>query len=105
MESYSSDLDSDYEEKAPSRPPIEHPTDSFEECEEQEDMAEDISTMTLEEYISMTREDAGLGKVRPAIAGVVEFELKGHFLKELRETLTVVMMMRMLMRMWRNYWI
>jgi hypothetical protein len=49
------------------------------------EMADDIANMTLEEYSSRRRSDLGPGLVRPAIAENVEFEIKGQFLKELRE--------------------
>ncbi|GJS94962.1 transposase, Ptta/En/Spm, transposase, Tnp1/En/Spm-like protein [Tanacetum coccineum] len=48
--------------------------------EEAEAMAE-----TMEQYMSKTRTDYGLGVARPKINNKDQFELKGQFLKELRE--------------------
>ncbi|GKF25064.1 hypothetical protein Tco_0080958, partial [Tanacetum coccineum] len=48
--------------------------------EEEEEMAE-----TMEQYMSKTRTDYGLGVGRPKIVNKDQFELKGQFLKELRE--------------------
>ncbi|GKC46508.1 hypothetical protein Tco_1064230 [Tanacetum coccineum] len=51
-----------------------------EEEEEAEMMAE-----TMEQYMSKTRTDYGSGVARPKIDDKDQFELKGQFLKELRE--------------------
>ncbi|GJX09591.1 putative reverse transcriptase domain-containing protein [Tanacetum coccineum] len=51
-----------------------------EEEEEEEAMAE-----TMEQYMSKTRTDYGSGFARPKIDKKYQFELKGQFLKELRE--------------------
>ncbi|GKB06945.1 reverse transcriptase domain-containing protein [Tanacetum coccineum] len=51
-----------------------------EEEEEEEEMAE-----TMEQYMSKTRTDYGSGVARPKINNKDQFELKGQFLKELRE--------------------
>ncbi|GKB94984.1 hypothetical protein Tco_0981121, partial [Tanacetum coccineum] len=52
----------------------------YSEEEEAEAMAE-----TMKQYISKTRTDYGSGVVRPTIEEKDSFELKGQFLKELRE--------------------
>ncbi|GJU45971.1 hypothetical protein Tco_1203237 [Tanacetum coccineum] len=48
--------------------------------EDEEAMAE-----TMEQYMSKTQTDYGLGVARPKIHNKDQFELKGQFLKELRE--------------------
>ncbi|GKC05405.1 hypothetical protein Tco_1494715 [Tanacetum coccineum] len=48
--------------------------------EEAETMAE-----TMDQYMSKTRTDYGSGVARPKIDNKYQFELKGKFLKELRE--------------------
>ncbi|GKA76050.1 hypothetical protein Tco_0782428 [Tanacetum coccineum] len=50
------------------------------EEEEEEAMAE-----TMEQYMSKTRTDYGSGVARPKIDNKDQFELKGQFLKEIRE--------------------
>ncbi|GJR38568.1 hypothetical protein Tco_1214252 [Tanacetum coccineum] len=63
-----------------------YPTDclslvsEYSEEEEAETMAE-----TMEQYMSKTRTDYGSGVARPKIDNKDQFELKGQFLKELRE--------------------
>ncbi|GKC85443.1 reverse transcriptase domain-containing protein, partial [Tanacetum coccineum] len=52
----------------------------YSEEEEAEAMAE-----TMEQYMSKTRTDYGSGVARPKIDNKDKFELKGQFLKELRE--------------------
>ncbi|GKE59685.1 hypothetical protein Tco_1498870 [Tanacetum coccineum] len=52
----------------------------YSEEEEEEAMAE-----TMEQYMSKTRTDYGSGVARPKINNKDQFELKGKFLKELRE--------------------
>ncbi|GKC87962.1 hypothetical protein Tco_1148611, partial [Tanacetum coccineum] len=52
----------------------------YSEEEEKEAMAE-----TMEQYMSKTRTDYGSGVARPKIDNKYQFELKGKFLKELRE--------------------
>ncbi|GJX23801.1 hypothetical protein Tco_0228246 [Tanacetum coccineum] len=52
----------------------------YSEEEESEAMAE-----IMEQYISKTRTDYGSGVARPKIDNKDQFELKGQFLKELRE--------------------
>ncbi|GJR14902.1 hypothetical protein Tco_0797554 [Tanacetum coccineum] len=56
-----------------------NPTDCLSLVSEQE-MAE-----TMEKYMSKTRTDYGSGVARPKIDNKDQFELKGQFLKELRE--------------------
>ncbi|GKD92681.1 hypothetical protein Tco_1372518 [Tanacetum coccineum] len=52
----------------------------YSEEEEEEAMAE-----TMEQYLSKTRADYGSGVTRPKIDEKSQFELKGQFLKELRQ--------------------
>ncbi|GJQ93018.1 hypothetical protein Tco_0004157 [Tanacetum coccineum] len=54
----------------------------YSEEEEAEAMAE-----TMEQYMSKTRTDYGSGVARPKIEEKYSFELKGQFLKELRENM------------------
>ncbi|GJY46261.1 reverse transcriptase domain-containing protein [Tanacetum coccineum] len=54
--------------------------EEYSEEEEEEEMAE-----TMEQYMSKTRTDYGSGVARPKIDNKDQFELKGQFLKELRE--------------------
>ncbi|GJS58725.1 hypothetical protein Tco_0653509 [Tanacetum coccineum] len=54
--------------------------EEYSEEEEEEEMAE-----TMEQYMSKTRIDYGSGVARPKIDNKDQFELKGQFLKELRE--------------------
>ncbi|GKC29859.1 hypothetical protein Tco_1037153 [Tanacetum coccineum] len=54
--------------------------EQYSEEEEEEEMAE-----TMEQYMSKTRIDYGSGVARPKIDNKDQFELKGQFLKELRE--------------------
>ncbi|GJW46157.1 hypothetical protein Tco_0077803 [Tanacetum coccineum] len=56
---------------------------SDQECSEEEE-AETMAE-TMEQYMSKTRTDYGLGVARPKIDNKDQFELKGQFLKELRE--------------------
>ncbi|GKA17604.1 hypothetical protein Tco_0697441 [Tanacetum coccineum] len=55
--------------------------EEYPEEEEEEEMAE-----TMEQYMSKTRTDYGLGVARPKIDNKDQFELKGQFLKELHES-------------------
>lgn len=55
MASYSSDSEV-YEDKPPSRPLTEYPTSS---SEDEAEMADNIACMSMEEYTSQTRDDAG----------------------------------------------
>ncbi|GJV20441.1 hypothetical protein Tco_1369461 [Tanacetum coccineum] len=52
----------------------------YSEKEEEEEMAE-----TMKQYMSKTQTDYGSGFTRPKIDNKDQFELKGQFLKELRE--------------------
>ncbi|GKD86702.1 hypothetical protein Tco_1357856, partial [Tanacetum coccineum] len=54
--------------------------EEYSEEEEEEEMAE-----TMKQYMSNTRTDYGSGVARPKIDNKYQFELKGQFLKELRE--------------------
>ncbi|GJZ14543.1 retrovirus-related pol polyprotein from transposon TNT 1-94 [Tanacetum coccineum] len=54
--------------------------EEYSEEEEEEEMTE-----TMEQYMSKTRPDYGSGVARPKIDNKDQFELKGQFLKELRE--------------------
>ncbi|GJX07396.1 hypothetical protein Tco_0195328 [Tanacetum coccineum] len=56
------------------------PVTEYSEEDEAEAMAE-----TMEQYMSKTRTDYGSGVARPKIDNKYQFELKGQFLKELRE--------------------
>ncbi|GJZ50361.1 hypothetical protein Tco_0604551, partial [Tanacetum coccineum] len=57
--------------------------DLFSDIEEEE--TTEIMTKTMEQYISKTRGNYGSGVARPKINDKTHFELKGQFLKELRE--------------------
>nr|GEU62846.1 hypothetical protein [Tanacetum cinerariifolium] len=50
-----------------------------------EEEVTEIMTETLKQYMSKTREDYGSGVTRPTINQDTPFELKGKFLKELRD--------------------
>ncbi|GKF89149.1 hypothetical protein Tco_0263112, partial [Tanacetum coccineum] len=54
--------------------------EEYSEEEAAETMAE-----TMEQYMSKTRADYGLGVARPKIEDKDNFELKGQFLKKLRD--------------------
>ena len=45
----------------------------------------DIDTLTLEDYLTMTRDEQGSGLVRPMIGANVQFDIKPRFMRELRE--------------------
>ncbi|GJX90877.1 retrovirus-related pol polyprotein from transposon TNT 1-94 [Tanacetum coccineum] len=53
--------------------------------EQSEEEVREIMTETMEQYMSKTREDYGSGVTRPSINQDTHFELKGQFLKELRD--------------------
>ena len=57
----------------------------------------DIDTLTLEEYLAMTREEQGPGLVRPIIGADVQFEIKPQFMRELRENRSLDSKRKMLM--------
>ncbi|GJZ77885.1 hypothetical protein Tco_0642557, partial [Tanacetum coccineum] len=45
----------------------------------------DIDTLTMEQYLSLSRENQAPGMVKPEIGGNVNFEIKSQFMRELRE--------------------
>ncbi|GKE38116.1 hypothetical protein Tco_1461521, partial [Tanacetum coccineum] len=51
----------------------------------EEEITETMTEPTMEEYMMKTREDYGSGVARPKFDKDAKFELKGQFLKELRE--------------------
>ncbi|GKA51968.1 retrovirus-related pol polyprotein from transposon TNT 1-94 [Tanacetum coccineum] len=60
--------------------------DLFSDIEEHsEEETTEIMTETMEQYMSKTRGNYGSGVVRPKINDKTHFELKGQYLKELRE--------------------
>ncbi|GJZ69855.1 hypothetical protein Tco_0633405 [Tanacetum coccineum] len=61
--------------------------DLFSDLEDQceEEVTEAIGEPTMEEYMTKTREDYGLGIARPKIDEKGKFELKGQFLKKLHD--------------------
>ncbi|GJZ57571.1 retrovirus-related pol polyprotein from transposon TNT 1-94 [Tanacetum coccineum] len=61
--------------------------DQLSEIEEhiEEEEATEIMAETMEQYMSKTRGDYGSGVTRPKINQDTHFELKGQFLKELRD--------------------
>nr|GEU35261.1 hypothetical protein [Tanacetum cinerariifolium] len=60
--------------------------DQIPDIEEQsEEKVRETMTKTIEQYMSKTRGDYGSGVTRPAINQDTQFELKGQFLKELRD--------------------
>ncbi|GKA34547.1 hypothetical protein Tco_0720976 [Tanacetum coccineum] len=46
---------------------------------------EDIDTLTMEQYLALSRENQASGVVKPEIEGNVNFEIKSQFMRELRE--------------------
>ncbi|GKB98719.1 retrovirus-related pol polyprotein from transposon TNT 1-94 [Tanacetum coccineum] len=63
-------------------PEFDHIFDIKEQSEEGE---RETMTETMEQYMSKTRENYGSGVTRPTINQDTPFELKGQFLKELRD--------------------
>ncbi|GJS66451.1 retrovirus-related pol polyprotein from transposon TNT 1-94 [Tanacetum coccineum] len=57
----------------------------FEIKEQSEEREREIMTKTMEKYLSKPRENYGSGVTRPMINQDTPFELKGQFLKELRD--------------------
>ncbi|GKF40306.1 hypothetical protein Tco_0120367, partial [Tanacetum coccineum] len=53
--------------------------------EQSEEEVREIMTETMEQYMSKTREEYGSCVTRPSINQDTHFELKGQFLKELRD--------------------
>ncbi|GJZ50881.1 hypothetical protein Tco_0605396, partial [Tanacetum coccineum] len=45
----------------------------------------DVDTLTMEQYLALSRENQELGVVKPKIRGNVNFEIKSQFMRELRE--------------------
>ncbi|GKE83311.1 hypothetical protein Tco_1553311, partial [Tanacetum coccineum] len=45
----------------------------------------DINTLTMEQYLALSRENQAPGVVKPEIRGNVNFEIKSQFMRELRE--------------------
>ncbi|GJV15967.1 hypothetical protein Tco_1361290 [Tanacetum coccineum] len=45
----------------------------------------DINTLTMEQYLSLSRENQASGMVKPRIGDNVNFEIKSQFMRELRE--------------------
>ncbi|GJQ99013.1 hypothetical protein Tco_0521998 [Tanacetum coccineum] len=59
--------------------------DLFSDQEYSEEVEEEEMAKTMEQYMSKTRVDYGSGVARPKFENKDQFELKGQFLKELRE--------------------
>ncbi|GJY82289.1 uncharacterized mitochondrial protein-like protein, partial [Tanacetum coccineum] len=45
----------------------------------------EINTLTMEQYLALSRENHALGMVKPEFGGNVNFEIKSQFMRELRE--------------------
>ncbi|GJU28075.1 reverse transcriptase domain-containing protein [Tanacetum coccineum] len=45
----------------------------------------DVNTLTMEQYLALSRENQAPGVVKPEIGGNVNFEIKSQFMRELRE--------------------
>ncbi|GKD88293.1 hypothetical protein Tco_1363800, partial [Tanacetum coccineum] len=45
----------------------------------------DVNTLTMEQYLALSRENQAPSMVKPEIKGNVNFEIKSHFMHELRE--------------------
>ncbi|GJZ36569.1 hypothetical protein Tco_0582760 [Tanacetum coccineum] len=45
----------------------------------------DVDTLTIEQYLALSRENQAPGVVKPEIRGNVNFEIKSQFMRELRE--------------------
>ncbi|GJZ70904.1 hypothetical protein Tco_0634755 [Tanacetum coccineum] len=45
----------------------------------------DVDTLTMEQYLAMSRENQAPGVVKPKIGGNVNFKIKSQFMRELRE--------------------
>ncbi|GJY36127.1 hypothetical protein Tco_0421505 [Tanacetum coccineum] len=45
----------------------------------------DINTLTIEQYLALSRENQAPGMVKPEIGGNVNFEIRSQFMRELRE--------------------
>ncbi|GJS32647.1 hypothetical protein Tco_0531029 [Tanacetum coccineum] len=60
------------------------------ENQSKEEVAEVMREPTMEEYMMKTREDYVSGIARPKIDDKAHFELKGQFLKELRDNIQIL---------------
>ncbi|GKD26378.1 hypothetical protein Tco_1232592, partial [Tanacetum coccineum] len=47
--------------------------------------AVDIDTLTMEQYLALSRENQAFGVVKPKIKGNVNFKIKSQFMHEFRE--------------------
>ncbi|GJX97860.1 hypothetical protein Tco_0353658 [Tanacetum coccineum] len=45
----------------------------------------DIDTLTMDQYMALTRGNQGMGFLRPEIGNNVSFEIKGQFMRELKD--------------------
>ncbi|GJY98873.1 zinc knuckle CX2CX4HX4C containing protein, partial [Tanacetum coccineum] len=45
----------------------------------------DVDTLTMEQYLALSRENQAPGVIKPEIGGNVNFEIKSQFMRELRE--------------------
>ncbi|GKF52583.1 hypothetical protein Tco_0159493, partial [Tanacetum coccineum] len=45
----------------------------------------DVDTLTMEQYLALSRENQEPGVVIPKIGGNINFEIKSQFMRELRE--------------------
>ncbi|GJU26312.1 DNA/RNA polymerases superfamily protein [Tanacetum coccineum] len=71
----------------------------------EEEITETMREPTMEEYMMKTQEDYGLGIARPKFEKDAKFELKGQFLKELRENNSKDWMIKMQMSTLREFMI
>ncbi|GKA40106.1 ribonuclease H-like domain-containing protein [Tanacetum coccineum] len=55
----------------------------------------DISSLTMEQYLALIRDDITPGVVKPEIGNDIEFEINSNFMMELRRKLFIVPMMKM----------
>ncbi|GJU32812.1 hypothetical protein Tco_1176401 [Tanacetum coccineum] len=44
-----------------------------------------VNTLTMEQYLALSRENQAQGVVKPEIRGNVNFKIKSQFMRELRE--------------------
>ncbi|GJR82678.1 hypothetical protein Tco_0153463 [Tanacetum coccineum] len=56
----------------------------------------DVDTLTMEQYLALSRENQAPGMVKPEIGGNVNFKIKSQFMHELREALYLRTNTRML---------
>ncbi|GJT17443.1 hypothetical protein Tco_0876149 [Tanacetum coccineum] len=45
----------------------------------------DVDTLTMEQYLALSRENQASGVVKPEIGGIVNFKIKSQFVRELRK--------------------